>query len=42
MFYYFKDKHKLLEGNLDMFNSYKMELYSAAEPCAISVDYTAV
>jgi hypothetical protein len=36
MFYYFQDKHKLLEGNLEfkehkyMFNSYEMELYSAA------------
>jgi hypothetical protein len=35
MFYYFQDKHKLLEGNLEfkehkyMFNSYEMELYSA-------------
>jgi hypothetical protein len=34
MFYYFKDKHKLLEGKLEFkeynykFNSYKMELYS--------------
>ena len=34
MFYYFQDKHKLLEGNLEfkehkyMFNSYEMELYS--------------
>ncbi len=33
MFYYFQDKHKLLEGNLElkehnyMFNSYEMELY---------------
>jgi hypothetical protein len=36
MFYYFQDKHKLLEGNLEfkehkyMFNSYEMELYSVA------------
>jgi hypothetical protein len=35
MFYYFQDKHKFLEGNLEfkehkyMFNSYEMELYSA-------------
>ena len=35
MFYYFQDKHKLLEGNPQfkehnyMFNSYEMELYSA-------------
>jgi hypothetical protein len=35
MFYYFKDKHKLLEVKLEfkghnyMFNSYEMELYSA-------------
>ncbi len=35
MFYYFYDKHKLLEGNLEfkehkyMFNSFEMELYSA-------------
>ncbi len=34
MFYYFKDKHKLLEVKLEfnghnyMFNSYEMELYS--------------
>jgi hypothetical protein len=34
MFYYFQDKHKLLEGNPEfkehnyMFNSYEMELYS--------------
>jgi hypothetical protein len=34
MFYYFQDKHKLLEGNLEfkehkyLFNSYEMELYS--------------
>ncbi len=34
MFYYFKDKHKLLEvklkfkGHNNMFNSYEMELYS--------------
>jgi hypothetical protein len=34
MFYYFKDKHKLLEGKLEFkeynykFNSYEMELYS--------------
>ncbi len=34
MFYYFQDKHKLLEGNLEfkehkyMLNSYEMELYS--------------
>jgi hypothetical protein len=34
MFYYFQDKHKLLEENLEfkehiyMFNSYEMELYS--------------
>ncbi len=37
MFYYFKDKHELLEGKLEfkehnyMFNSYEMELYSVAE-----------
>jgi hypothetical protein len=37
MFYYFKDKHKLLEANLKfkerkyMFNSYEMELYSAGD-----------
>ncbi len=36
MFYYFKDKHKLLEVKLEyeghnyIFNSYEMELYSAA------------
>ncbi len=36
MFYNFQDKHKLLEGNLEfkeqkyMFNSYKMEHYSAS------------
>ncbi len=34
MFYYFQDKHELLEGNPEfkepnyMFNSYEMELYS--------------
>ncbi len=34
MFYYFQDKHKLLEGNPEfkehnyMFSSYEMELYS--------------
>jgi hypothetical protein len=39
MFYYFQDKHKLLEGNLEfkehkyMFNSYEMELYSAPSLC---------
>jgi hypothetical protein len=38
MFYYFKDKHKLLEGKLEFkeynykFNSYEMELYSAYKP----------
>jgi hypothetical protein len=34
MFYYFKDKHKLLEGKVEFkeynykFNSYEIELYS--------------
>jgi hypothetical protein len=37
MFYYFKDKHKLLEVKLEfkghnyIFNSYEMELYSAMQ-----------
>jgi hypothetical protein len=37
MFYYFQDKHKLLEGNLEfkehkyIFNSYEKELYSVVE-----------
>jgi hypothetical protein len=48
MFYYFQDKHKLLEGNLEfkehkyMFNSYEMELSSAVgHPevvCTVSLD----
>jgi hypothetical protein len=38
MLYYFKDKHRLSEVKLEfkgqnyMFNSYEMELYSAAAP----------
>ncbi len=40
MLYYFKDKHRLSEVKLEfkgqnyMFNSYEMELYSAADPLA--------
>jgi hypothetical protein len=41
MFYYFKDKHKLLEGKLEFkeynykFNSSEMELYSVPIPLLI-------
>ncbi len=42
MFYYFKNKHKLLEGKLEFkeynykFTSYEMELYSAHSTKPIS------
>jgi hypothetical protein len=43
MFYYFKDKHKLLEVKLEfkghnyMFKSYEMELYSVALATLVAI-----